>query len=483
MLSICPRALLPAPFEEHYGLTWQPFGLTLDQRFVYPSRSYTTALNDVRRGLQRREGLVVVTGATGTGKTMLCRTLLQQLDTPVCVSIVLDPRVTVDDLLLHVLADFGVVGVRRSHGHAAAGKPTRHQLMRALQQFLVSLIPQGAYAVLVIDEAQYLDPSVLEQLRLLLNLETEEAKLLQIVLIGQPDLTRLLRRPDMRQLDQRVARQCELEPLTGREVKGYIERRLAVAQRLTATTEIEPLQRADVTFDVPSCNVAFTPSAIRAVAAQSGGSPRLVNLLCDRALEIGYERRTHTIDAGIVRAAARRLPATASTGSPIRAATRSVASIAMVVALTAGIGAWTWASHHVVPALPSPPAVFATVSVSDPGVLTRQLAGIKEVAVADGFHVRVASFRAESMAAALVAELEAAGLPAFTRRLQDTQRHDVVVGPYLSATEATDVQQRLAAYGRSDTRTFIDYAERLDGQHDDRDTPGGVMARSQLFQP
>jgi hypothetical protein len=127
--------------------------------------------------------------------------------------------------------------------------------------------------------------------------------------------------------------------------------------------------------------------------------------------------------------------------------------------------------------------VFATVSVSDPGVLTRQLAGIKEVAVADGFHVRVASFRAESMAAALVAELEAAGLPAFTRRLQDTQRHDVVVGPYLSATEATDVQQRFAAYGRSDTRTFIDYAERLDGQHDDRDTPGGVMARSQLFQP
>jgi cell division septation protein DedD len=151
--------------------------------------------------------------------------------------------------------------------------------------------------------------------------------------------------------------------------------------------------------------------------------------------------------------------------------------------LTAGIATWTWASHHVVPVLPSPPAVFAAVSVADPGAWTRQLAGIREVAVADGFHVRVASFQAESMAAALVAELKAAGLPAFTRLLQDAQRHDVVVGPYLSATEATDVQQRLAAYGRSDTRTFIDYAERLDDRHDDRDTPDGVIARSQLFQP
>lgn len=388
MLSILPRPLMPTPFEDHYGLTQQPFGLTLDQRFVYPSRSYTTALNEVRRALQRREGLVVVTGDIGTGKTMLCRTLLQQLETPVCVSIVLDPRVTVNDLLLHVLTDFGVIDARRPHGGGAAGKPTRHQLMRALQQFLASLIPVGAYAVLVIDEAQHLDPSVLEQLRLLLNLETEEAKLLQIVLIGLPDLTRQLRHPDMRHLDQRVARRCEVEPLTGYEVKRYIERRLSIAQQLTVTTSgIEPLQREDAAVDVSSCNVMFTSSAIRAVAAQSRGIPRLVNLLCDRALEIGYERRTHTIDARIVRTAVRRLPATGSTVPFVRATRKTVASMAAVVLLTAGLGTWAWAGHRPVLLLPAPPTAFAAVPGSDSQLFMKAPLEVKELAIVDSFDV------------------------------------------------------------------------------------------------
>ena len=387
MLSILARPLLPAPFEEHFGLTQQPFGLTPDQRFVYPSHSYTTALHEVRRALQRRECLVVVTGDIGTGKTMLCRALVQQLDTPVCVSIVLDPRVTVNDLLLHVLTDFGVIDARRPHGSAAAGKPTRHQLMRALQQFLASLIPIGAYAVLVIDEAQHLDPSVLEQLRLLLNLETEEAKLLQIVLIGLPDLTRRLRHPEMRQLDQRVARRCELEPLAGREVKRYIEHRLSIAQQLTMTTSIEGLQREDATVDASSCNVSLTPSAIRAIAAESRGIPRLVNLLCDRALEIGYERRTHTISARIVRAAVRRLPATSSPVSVVRATRRSVASIAAAALLTTGLVTWAWAGHHSVPLLPTSPTAFAAVPVSNPWLFTPAPLEVKELPVVDNFEI------------------------------------------------------------------------------------------------
>lgn len=458
MLSILPRPQAPACFEEHYGLAQRPFAQTLDQHFVFASRSYTTALQEVRRALQRREGLVVVTGETGTGKTMLCRTLVDQLgrwgglETPACVSIVLDPHVTVDDLLLHVLADFGVIMGRRQAGVMA---PTRHQLMRALQQCLASLIPAGAYAVLVIDEAQELDPSVLEQLRLLLNLETDEAKLLQIVLIGRPDLNGVLQRPDMRQLDQRVAGRCELAPLTPEEVKSYVDHRLSMAQRLSLFADIEGFERQDTAVDTPPCNVSFTRSAVRTVAELSGGIPRVINRLCDRALDIGYERRAHTIDARIVRAAAARLNARAFTAPALRVTRETAMAMATLGVVIAGMGIWAWDGGRAVPAPPSPPAALAAVAVSNPWALGTA-ANVRPLDVVNSFNVRVASSRVESNAAALAAQLEAARLPAFTRRRPGSVLHHVIVGPYLSEGQTVAVRELLAGYGHPDTDVFVE---------------------------
>jgi type II secretory pathway predicted ATPase ExeA len=362
MLMLAPRTQLATRLEEHYELAQRPFALTLDQHFVFHSRSYAAAFDDVRRALDRRDGLVVVTGEPGTGKTMLCRTVVDQLAADGYVSVVLDPRVTVEDLLRHVLADFGVfVPSRRAGSLEGVDEPSRHQLMRALQRFLTTLVPTGACAVIVLDEAQQLDPDVLQQLCLLLNLETNESKLLQVVLVGHTSLNDVLGRPELAQLNQRVARRCVLESLNGKEVGLYIRHRLATAQRLALAADIDTLQAGEAAIEMVPCNLSFTPAAVRAVTLYSRGTPRLVNLLCDRALEIGYERHIHTIDARTVRAAASRV-------MPGRIAHRDrvlvrAAAVAVTVAVgAAGVGAAAWRTGGD-PQLPPPPAAFAAVAV------------------------------------------------------------------------------------------------------------------------
>lgn len=345
MLSILAARPQPtACYEQYYGLAQRPFGLTPDQRFRYPARSFRQALEEIRHALHRREGLVVVTGDSGTGKTMLCRTLLQELDTPVCVSIVLDPRLSIDDLLCHVLRDFGVLGSDYRLPVNARHTPGRHELATALQHFLLSLVPLGSYAVIVIDEAQHVGADVLEQLRLLLNYETDESKLLQVVLVGQPGLDHLLERPAMRQLAQRVARRCVLQPLGPHEVKRYIERRVRVAQRLALDGDGTGCGHLDAHDGRVSGRVSFTPSASAAVATLSQGIPRLVNLVCDHALDIAFERRTHTVDRRIVRAAGRRVMATIPSMRRPRSRTRTAALAAAAIVLASAPAVWTWAS-------------------------------------------------------------------------------------------------------------------------------------------
>jgi len=337
MLTTVPLSQAIARLDDQWSLPQRPFGAALDQRFLYPSQSYVTALTEVRRALQQREGLVVVTGEPGTGKTMLCRTLLQELDPGVCVSMVLDPRVTIEDLLLHVLADFGVISTARQNAFST-GAPTRHQLMRALQHFLASLVPAWGCAILIIDEAHDLNPAVLDELRLLLNLETDEAKLLQVVLIGQPALAERLRDPALRQLEDRVARRCELKPLLPREVPAYIKHRLTAAG---------------------SRDVTFAPAAVRSLVRHSAGIPRTLNTLCDRALDIGGRRGTRTVTPQIVRAAAGRSPGR----SPlVRLRTASVVGTAAALALATGLGiaAHSWRGRVESPPVPLP-AAFAAV--------------------------------------------------------------------------------------------------------------------------
>src|SRR5207247_2232655 len=237
--------------------------------------------------------------------------------------------------------DFGLVAAAGRKRREPLSDVTRHELVATLQQFLASLIPLNAHAVIMIDEAQHLSPSVLEEIRLLSNFETDQAKLLQIVLVGQPNLDEVLRQPDMRQLNQRIARRFGLQPLSESEVADYIDRRLFVAAGADASADAD----ADKTAE-PAPLVQFTPAGTAAVAAISNGIPRIVNTLCDRALEVAFERETHTIEPAIVRDAAHRLklPVPAFAGRS-RPGLGAVAAATAALLLAGALGLYWWAGR------------------------------------------------------------------------------------------------------------------------------------------
>ncbi|MBI3048367.1 MAG: hypothetical protein HYY76_08635 [Acidobacteria bacterium] len=222
--------------------------------------------------------------------------------------------------------------------------------------------------MLVSDEAQHLDPAVFEQLRLLLNLETNEAKLLQIVLVGQTALNEVLERPETWPLNQRVARRCVLEPLTPAEVKRYIRHRVATAQRLVLAADLEALESGEAAAEAVPCHVSFTPAALRVVTQLSHGVPRIINLVCDRALEIGYERCMHTICARTVRRAAARAGGRRAARPPARSVGRragaalAAAAMAAFAIGAAGTSAWQAREGARRPPLPGAPPVFASAA-------------------------------------------------------------------------------------------------------------------------
>ena len=293
-------------YEPFFGLNEAPFSLAPDPRFLFASASHSAALAQVTYALERREPLVVITGEIGTGKTLLCRTVLQRLRRTTFLSVINDPLLERDDLLKELLQDFGIISKDRTKLTEA----TRHELIRTLHAFLGSLAPIQAHAVVIIDEAQHLQPDVLEQIRLLSNIDDDRGTLLQIILVGQADLEPLLSRPELRQLHQRVSRRFRLEPLNGDEVKEYIKHRLALArdgkptQQLPGATE---LARELAGWTTANAGVEFTPDAIHAVSQLSGGLPRVINLLCDRSLEQAYSSRLRLIDRALILTAARAL--------------------------------------------------------------------------------------------------------------------------------------------------------------------------------
>src|SRR3954466_15659212 len=216
-----------ATYEPFFGFSESPFTLAPDPRFLFASASHSAALAQVAHALERREPLVVITGDIGTGKTLLCRTVLQRLPFKPFLSVIHDPLLESDDLLKELLKDFGVI----AKDPARFGGATRHQLVETLHAFLTSLAPIQAHAVVMIDEAQHLRPDVLEQIRLLSNIDDTKGTILQIILVGQTDLEPLLSRPELRQLHQRVSRRFALEPLNTEEVQQYVEHRLALARQ------------------------------------------------------------------------------------------------------------------------------------------------------------------------------------------------------------------------------------------------------------
>jgi general secretion pathway protein A len=314
-------------YESFFGLHEAPFSLAPDPRFLFASASHSAALAQVVYALERREPLVVITGEIGTGKTLLCRTVLQRLRRKTLLSVINDPLLERDDLLKQLLEDFGVISKDRTKLPATS----RHELIETLQAFLRSLAPIQAHAVIIIDEAQHLQPDVLEQIRLLSNIDDERGTLLQIILVGQTDLEPLLSRPELRQLQQRVSRRFRLEPLNRDEVEQYIKHRLALARNDRPPSQAAgapELAQALAEWARTNEGVEFTPDAIQAVSQLSRGLPRVINLLCDRSLETAYASRQRVIDFPLIHAAAAALgigepAAPFSTPAEMSAAARS----------------------------------------------------------------------------------------------------------------------------------------------------------------
>jgi len=257
-------------YQEFYGLRERPFSLTPDPQFLYLSESHRTAIDSLLYGIYQREGFMVLTGDIGTGKTTICRALLGKLDHQVKTAVIFNSFLTEEELLEVILQDLGL---------APKGK-SRKKRIDALNKFLLSQLAEGNHVALIIDEAQNLSIPVLEQIRMLSNLETEKEKMLQIVLLGQLELEEKLRSHELRQLNQRIAIRHRLLPLTRFETEGYINQRLTVAGA--------------------QGNITFSNGALNEIHQYSNGIPRMINLLCDRALLAGFVDQTYHIDKEIV---------------------------------------------------------------------------------------------------------------------------------------------------------------------------------------
>ena len=263
-------------YESFFGLSEKPFSITPDPRYLYLSERHAEALAHLLYGINESGGFIQLTGEVGTGKTTVVRTLLSRVPHHADVAVILNPRVTPAEFLLTICEELGV-------GIPEADRSSVKQVVDALNRRLLSAHAEGRRIIVLVDEAQNLSIDVLEQVRLLTNLETPTQKLLQIILIGQPELRELLDRTELRQLAQRITGRYHLNPLSREETQGYVRHRLRVAG---ATEEI------------------FTPAALRELHRVSSGVPRVINVVCDRALLGAYTQEERKITPALVRRAA-----------------------------------------------------------------------------------------------------------------------------------------------------------------------------------
>ena len=295
-------------YQAFYKLLEEPFALTPDPRFLFESKQHHDALQEVLAGLETQKGIMALIGEVGTGKTTLCRALLKVLPAQYKTALLLNPHVSEEDLVRAILEDLGVqtAGLEMS------------SMIGALETFLLRIGERGECAVIMLDEVQHLAPSVLERLRLLSNFETPTHKLLQIILVGQSELEEKLERHDLRQIQQRIGVRFYLRPLSRHDTMSYIEHRL---------------RRAGLTGRMP-----FTRAALRRIRRFSQGTPRLINLVCDRALFAGYLARSPRIGGALVATAIKGLAQRRRRSWLQKLATATAGAVA--VAVLAGVVTW-----------------------------------------------------------------------------------------------------------------------------------------------
>lgn len=315
-------------YAAYFGLKQEPFSIAPDPRLLFMSEQHREALAHLLYGVQGGGGFVLLTGEIGTGKTTVCRSFLEQVPKQVQLAYIFNPKLTVLELLETVCHEFGVPVNLPAHRAA-----TVKDYLDPLNEFLLRSHAAGRNSVLVIDEAQNLAPEVLEQLRLLTNLETSERKLLQIILIGQPELRDMLARPELEQLAQRVIARYHLRAMAPQESELYVRHRL----------EACGLQRP----------LPFNRAALRSIHAASGGVPRRINLLCDRALLGAYANGQGEVTRRVVRQAAAEVFPRGSQPRPAWSRTALTAAVALV----AGAGLLAAATRVVAPLQPARVAV------------------------------------------------------------------------------------------------------------------------------
>ena len=262
-------------YKDFYKLKESPFNITSDPDFFFSSSRHEEAFEHLLYGIESRKGIIVITGEIGTGKTTLCRTLLNRLDKSVKTALILNPNFSDLQLLQMIINDLDI----------RYTKKTKLDLVGAITLFLIDESAKGHNVAVIIDECQNLNIRQLEQIRLLSNLETAKEKLLQIILVGQPELGEKLKNPALRQLTQRVTVRYHILPLQKDEIGAYIYHRLKVAGG--------------------SPKIHFTPQAIDVIFAVSQGTPRVINILCDRALLAGFSKGTFTIDHSFIQESAK----------------------------------------------------------------------------------------------------------------------------------------------------------------------------------
>jgi len=302
-------------YTSFFGLQEKPFAITPDPRYLYLSERHAEALAHLLYGINEAGGFIQLTGEVGTGKTTVIRSLLEQLPGHADVALILNPRVTPAEFLLTICEELHVPVPE-------SGRGSTKTLMDLLGRHLLDTHASGRRVVLIVDEAQNLSTQTLEQVRLLTNLETATTKLLQIILIGQPELRELLDQPELRQLAQRITGRYHLNPLSREETAGYVKHRMRIAG---ATAEV------------------FTPSALREIHRLSGGIPRVINVICDRALLGAFTQEDHRAGAGLVRQAASEVY-----GRPVPAPWlkwATAAAVAGALALVA-VGLWTYLAQR-----------------------------------------------------------------------------------------------------------------------------------------